>query len=152
MKFPGYTTAPVEPRWRVASTVASPVDRALFCSRIDLSSGVLTWARAFVRMRERRGMKFPGYTTAPVGPGWRVASTVASPVDRALFCSRIDLSSGVLTWARAFVRMRERRGMKFPGYKTAPVETGWCVVSTSVSPVDRARFCSRIDLSSGVLT
>ena len=47
-------------------------------------------------MRSRRGMKFPGYTTAPVETGWRVESTFASPVDRALFCSRIDLSSGRL--------------------------------------------------------
>jgi hypothetical protein len=35
-------------------------------------------------------MKSPGYQTAPVETGWRVASTVASPFDRALFCGRID--------------------------------------------------------------
>ena len=61
-------------------------------------------------MRGRRGMKSPGYTTAPVETGWRVSSTVVSPVDRALFCSRVDLhlhlrqvqvSSGGLAWARA---------------------------------------------------
>jgi len=34
--------------------------------------------------------------------------------------------------------------VKFPGYITAPVETGWRVVSTPVSLVDRALFCSRI--------
>jgi hypothetical protein len=50
----------------------------------------LAWARAFGLMRYRRGMKFPGYPTALVETGWRVASTVVSPVDRALFCSRVD--------------------------------------------------------------
>ena len=45
----------------------------------------------------------------------------------------------------ARVLMRQRRGMKFPGYITAPVETGWRVVSTSASPIDRALSCSRID-------
>jgi hypothetical protein len=36
----------------------------------------------------------------------------------------------------------DRRGMKFPGYKTAPVETGWRVAAAT-SPVDGAPFCSR---------
>jgi hypothetical protein len=70
-------------------------------------------------MRERRGtpalasgasVKFPGYKTAPVETGWRVASTVVSPVGRALLGSRIDLhlhlrqvqvSPGGLAWVRA---------------------------------------------------
>ncbi len=85
MKFPGYITAPVETGWRVVIMWASPVDRALFCSRIDLSSGVLAWAGVFDLMRFRRGMKFPGYPIAPVEPGWRVVIMWASPVDRALF-------------------------------------------------------------------
>jgi hypothetical protein len=35
--------------------------------------------------------------------------------------------------------------MKFPGYTTAPAETGGRVVSTFVGPFDRALFFSRID-------
>ncbi len=38
-----------------------------------------------------RGMKFPGYITAPVEMGQRVSSPFFSPVDGALLCSRIDL-------------------------------------------------------------
>jgi len=164
MKFPDYITAPVETGWRVASTCVSPVDRALFCSRIDLSSGKLAWALASgagvnrrvctvasrrrgwevgAHVRERRGMKFPGYTTAPVETGWRVASTVVSPVDRALFRSRIDLSSGGLAWARASALTSGRCPSTW--LHRGVLSTGLGGRCARASPVGRALLCSRID-------
>jgi hypothetical protein len=85
--------------------------------------------------RDRRGMKFPGYKTTPVETGWCVAAAI-SPVHGAPFCSRaIDRPAVAAVEtpgmdAKVCLR-RDRRGMKFPGYKTAPVETGWCVAAAS---------------------
>jgi hypothetical protein len=75
-------------------------------------------------MRERRGIKFPAYPTALVETGWRVASTVVSPVDRALLCSRIDLSSGGFARARAFA-LASGAGVNRPGCTVASRRRGW---------------------------
>jgi hypothetical protein len=62
---------PVETGWRVASTFVSPVDRALFCSRIDLSSGGLAWAHASAHA-SGAGVNRPGCTVASRRRGWEV--------------------------------------------------------------------------------
>jgi hypothetical protein len=149
MKFPGYKTAPVETGWCVAAA-PSPVDGAPFCSRaidrpavagvetpgMDVKrvapavAGVETPGMDVKRVPpwDRRGMKFPGYKTAPVETGWRVAAA-PSPVHGAPFCSRAiyrPAFAAVETPGMDVKRVAPwvRRGMKFPGYKTAPVETG----------------------------
>jgi hypothetical protein len=90
---------------------------------------------------DRRGMKCPGYKAAPVETGWRVGAT-ASPVHGALPCSRAThhlhvRRSAAQVMCRPTGRHEhapimdakrvspvDRRGMKCPGYKAAPVETG----------------------------
>ncbi|MEI2692035.1 MAG: hypothetical protein V9H69_20940 [Anaerolineae bacterium] len=150
MKCPGYKAAPVETGWRVGAT-ASPVDGALPCSRaIYRPAGrhehALVMDAKRVSPVDRRGMKCPGYKAAPVETGWRVGAT-ASPVDGALPCSRaIHRPAGRHEHAPVMDAKRvspvDRRGMKCPGYKAAPVETGWRVGATA-SPVDGALPCSR---------
>jgi hypothetical protein len=108
---------------------------------------------------DRRGMKCPGYKAAPVETGWRVCAAT-SPVHGALPCSRaIDTCTCAGAQRRCMCRPAgwhehalvmdakrvspvDRRGMKCPGYKAAPVETGWRV-GAATSPVHGALPCSR---------
>ena len=105
-----------------------------------------SWMRSASPPWDRRGMKSPATKRRPLKRAGACVRRQAPLTGRCAVAGRFiarRVSTGTRrSWMRSASPPWDRRGMKSPGYKAAPVETGWRVCATA-SPVDGALRCSR---------